>query len=97
MASSPITEMRSKDKVPGPSNSTVSVALETVLFARSIVRGLAIPQIRGFVVESLMTRSYDEAFTVYGLLARSVETGRKVIASGPWPPYAFAPGLGDPS
>jgi peptide/nickel transport system substrate-binding protein len=39
-----------------------------------IVRGLAIPQIRGFVVESLMARGYDEAFTLYGLLARSVET-----------------------
>jgi peptide/nickel transport system substrate-binding protein len=39
-----------------------------------IVKGLAIPQIRGFVVESLMARGYDEAFTLYGLLARSVET-----------------------
>lgn len=27
----------------------------------------------------------------------SVETGRRVTVSGPWPPYAFAPGLGDPS
>ncbi|MBC7578852.1 MAG: ABC transporter substrate-binding protein [Tardiphaga sp.] len=39
-----------------------------------IVRGLAVPQIRGFVVESLMTRGQDEAFTLYGLLAESVET-----------------------
>jgi peptide/nickel transport system substrate-binding protein len=39
-----------------------------------IVRGLAVQQIRGFVVESLMTRGYDEAFTLYGLLAQSVET-----------------------
>ena len=39
-----------------------------------IVRGLAVLQIRGFVVESLMARGYDEAFTLYGLLARSVET-----------------------
>ncbi len=39
-----------------------------------IVRGLAVQQIRGFVVESLMTRSNDEAFTLYGLLAKSVET-----------------------
>lgn len=39
-----------------------------------IVRGLAVPQMRGFVVESLMTRGQDEAFTVYGLLAESVET-----------------------
>ena len=39
-----------------------------------IVRGLAVQQIRGFVVESLMARGHDEAFTLYALLARSVET-----------------------
>jgi peptide/nickel transport system substrate-binding protein len=39
-----------------------------------IVRGLAVQQVRGFVVESLMSRGNDEAFTLYGLLARSVET-----------------------
>jgi peptide/nickel transport system substrate-binding protein len=39
-----------------------------------IVKGLAVQQIRGFVVESLMTRGNDEAFTLYGLLAKSVET-----------------------
>jgi peptide/nickel transport system substrate-binding protein len=39
-----------------------------------IVKGLAIQQIRGFVVESLMARGYDEPFTLYGLLARSIET-----------------------
>src|SRR5437660_11028059 len=39
-----------------------------------IVKGLAIQQIRGFVVESLMARGYDEPFTLYGLLAKSVET-----------------------
>src|SRR4030081_3302354 len=39
-----------------------------------IVRGLAVHQIRGFVIESLMARGNDEAFTLYGLLARSVET-----------------------
>jgi peptide/nickel transport system substrate-binding protein len=39
-----------------------------------IVRGLAVQKIRGFVVESLMTRGNDEAFTLYGLLAKSVET-----------------------
>jgi peptide/nickel transport system substrate-binding protein len=39
-----------------------------------IVRGLAIQQIRGFVVESLMARGNDEAFTLYGLLAKTVET-----------------------
>jgi len=39
-----------------------------------IVRGLAVQQIRGFVVESLMARGNDEAFTLYGLLAKSVDT-----------------------
>jgi peptide/nickel transport system substrate-binding protein len=39
-----------------------------------IVKGLAVQQIRGFVVESLMARGYDEPFTLYGLLARSIET-----------------------
>jgi peptide/nickel transport system substrate-binding protein len=39
-----------------------------------IVRGLAVQQIRSLVVESLMARGNDEAFTLYGLLAKSVET-----------------------
>ena len=39
-----------------------------------IVRGIAVQQIRGFVVESLMARGNDEAFSLYGLLARTVET-----------------------
>jgi peptide/nickel transport system substrate-binding protein len=39
-----------------------------------IVLGLPVQAVRGFVVESLMARSYDEPFTLYGLLARSVET-----------------------
>src|ERR1700716_93341 len=39
-----------------------------------IVRGLAVQQIRGFVVESLLARGNDEPFTLYGLLAKSVET-----------------------
>jgi peptide/nickel transport system substrate-binding protein len=39
-----------------------------------IVRGLAIQQIRGYVIESLLARGNDEAFTLYGLLARRVET-----------------------
>src|SRR6266487_5671940 len=39
-----------------------------------IVRGIAVQQMRGFVVESLMARGNDEAFTLYGLLAKTVET-----------------------
>jgi len=39
-----------------------------------IVKGLAPAQIRGYVVESLLARGYDEPFALYGLLARTVET-----------------------
>lgn len=39
-----------------------------------IVKGLAVPQMRNYVIESLMARGYDEPFTLYGLLARTVET-----------------------
>jgi peptide/nickel transport system substrate-binding protein len=39
-----------------------------------IVRGLAVPQIRSYVVESLLARGSDEPFTLYGLLAKTVET-----------------------
>jgi peptide/nickel transport system substrate-binding protein len=39
-----------------------------------IVKGLALSQIRSYVVESLLARGYDEPFTLYGLLARTVET-----------------------
>jgi len=45
-----------------------------------IVRGIAVQQLaaslpmRGLLIESLMARGNDEAFTLYGLLARSVET-----------------------
>jgi peptide/nickel transport system substrate-binding protein len=39
-----------------------------------IVRGSAFQQIRGYVVESLMARSLDEPFSLYGLIAESIET-----------------------
>ena len=39
-----------------------------------IVRGAAVQPIRGYVVESLMARGNDEPFTLYGLLADSIET-----------------------
>lgn len=39
-----------------------------------IVKGLAVQQIRGFVIESLMARGNDEPFTLYGLLADSIDT-----------------------
>src|SRR3984957_17265908 len=39
-----------------------------------IVKGSPAISIRGYVLESLLTRGYDEPFTLYGLLAQSVET-----------------------
>jgi peptide/nickel transport system substrate-binding protein len=39
-----------------------------------IVRGIALPSIRGYVIESLMARGYEEPFTLYGLIAKTVET-----------------------
>ncbi|MFT7575950.1 MAG: peptide/nickel transport system substrate-binding protein [Alphaproteobacteria bacterium] len=38
-----------------------------------IVRGVAPSGLRGLVYESLMARSADEPFTLYGLIARSIE------------------------
>lgn len=39
-----------------------------------VVKGLAPQSIRGYVIESLLARGHDEPFTLYGLLARTVET-----------------------
>ena len=39
-----------------------------------IVRGIVVQQVRNYVVESLLARGNDEAFTLYGLLAKTVET-----------------------
>ncbi|MBR1220166.1 ABC transporter substrate-binding protein [Bradyrhizobium sp. U87765 SZCCT0131] len=39
-----------------------------------IVKGLAVQQIRGYVIESLLTRGQNEPFTLYGLLADRIET-----------------------
>jgi peptide/nickel transport system substrate-binding protein len=39
-----------------------------------IVMGVPVPAVRGFVIESLLARGYNEPFTLYGLLAQSVET-----------------------
>jgi peptide/nickel transport system substrate-binding protein len=39
-----------------------------------IVQGLPLQPIRGYVIESLLARSYDEPFSLYGLLAQTVET-----------------------
>jgi peptide/nickel transport system substrate-binding protein len=59
-----------------------------------IVKGLALPQLRGLVFESLMARGYDEPFTLYGLLAQSIETDseRSTVTFTLDPRAAFADG-----
>jgi peptide/nickel transport system substrate-binding protein len=39
-----------------------------------IVNGVPAISTRGYVIESLLTRNYDEPFTLYGLLAKTVES-----------------------
>src|SRR5260370_4472754 len=39
-----------------------------------IVKGLAFEHVRGYAVESLMAGGFDEPFTLYGLLAQTIET-----------------------
>jgi peptide/nickel transport system substrate-binding protein len=39
-----------------------------------IVRGNAFQQMRGYVIESLLARGFDEPFSLYGLIAERVET-----------------------
>lgn len=53
---------------------TLSLAGTYDSFNPFIVRGSAPGFIRNMVVESLMVRGYDEPFTLYGLLAQTVET-----------------------
>ena len=59
-----------------------------------IVRGLAPPDIRGHVIEGLMARGYDEPFTLYGLIAQSVETdaARSYVTFTINPAAAFSDG-----
>jgi len=59
-----------------------------------IVQGLALQPIRGYVIESLLARSYDEPFTLYGLLARTVETddARSTVTFGLDPAAHFSDG-----
>ena len=42
-----------------------------------IVKGLPAANIRGYVVESLLARGYDEPFTLYGLLAEQRRNRRR--------------------
>ena len=39
-----------------------------------IVKGLPAANMRGYIVESLLARGYDEPFTLYGLLADRITT-----------------------
>lgn len=59
-----------------------------------IVKGLAVQNLRGYVIESLMARGYDEPFTLYGLLARTVKTddARSYVTFGLDPAAHFSDG-----
>ncbi|HEY7687050.1 MAG TPA: ABC transporter substrate-binding protein, partial [Dongiaceae bacterium] len=59
-----------------------------------VVRGLSALFIRGHVIESLMARGYDEPFTLYGLLAQTVETddARSFVTFTLNPAAAFSDG-----
>ena len=59
-----------------------------------IVKGLAVQNLRGYVIESLMARGYDEPFTLYGLLACTIETdnSRTYVTFGLNPAARFSDG-----
>jgi peptide/nickel transport system substrate-binding protein len=59
-----------------------------------IVKGLPAANIRGYVVESLLARGYDEPFTLYGLLADTVstDTARTFVTFGLNPAARFSDG-----
>jgi peptide/nickel transport system substrate-binding protein len=59
-----------------------------------IVKGLAVQNLRGYVIESLMARGYDEPFTLYGLLARTIQTNeaRSYVTFGLDPAAHFSDG-----
>jgi peptide/nickel transport system substrate-binding protein len=59
-----------------------------------IVKGVSVPEMRGYVLEGLMARGYDEPFTLYGLLAKTVETNaeRSYVTFGLNPAAKFSDG-----
>ena len=57
-----------------------------------IVRGLPAANLRGYIVESLLARGYDEPFTLYGLIARKRRDRRRArpsLHSPSIPPRVF--------
>jgi len=59
-----------------------------------IVKGVPAISMRSYVIESLLVRGYDEPFTLYGLLARTVETDaeRTYVTFGLNPAARFSDG-----
>jgi peptide/nickel transport system substrate-binding protein len=59
-----------------------------------IVKGVSVPEMRSYVIEGLMARGYDEPFTLYGLLASTVETDaeRSYVTFGLNPAAKFSDG-----
>ncbi len=49
-----------------------------------VIRGNPFQQVRGYVIESLMVRSQDEPFSLYGLIASMIETDEaRTFSSSP--------------
>jgi peptide/nickel transport system substrate-binding protein len=59
-----------------------------------IIKGLPFEHVRSYVIESLMARGFDEPFTLYGLLAQTVETdpARSYVIFGLDPRARFSDG-----
>ncbi len=59
-----------------PKGGTLRIAVQGAFDSLNplIIKGKPAPGIREYVYESLMARSYDEPFSLYGLLAEKVET-----------------------
>ena len=60
-----------------------------------IVKGIAPQAIRNYVIESLLARGYDEPFTLYGLVAQTVEsdTARSYVTFNLDPAAHFSDGV----
>ncbi len=60
-----------------------------------IVKGLPAQSLRGYVIESLMARGYDEPFSLYGLLARTIESddARSYVTFSLHPAARFSDGV----
>ncbi len=67
-------DLRQSRRSQGRALSPRACSAHSTASIRSSCKGLPAANIRSYVIESLLARGYDEPFTLYGLLARTVET-----------------------